>query len=278
MTHKKPPSVSTESDPFEALIKLIRILRGQNGCPWDRKQTPKSLSVYLTEEVFELTDAIASEDTGEICEELGDVLFQVFFVAGIYQERGSFDIRAVVRKNIQKMIRRHPHVFGSDTVDNTDQVRQRWHQIKQTEKNAKNSHDRSAIDSVPVNLPALLRAFRISERAARIGFDWPDTAGVVEKVEEEWTELKSAMHNKDSRQIEQEFGDLLFTLVNLARFLKIHPETSLAEAIAKFSQRFKNMEKLANANGQVINVLSPQQLNRLWEDVKGQEDRDTSDT
>ena len=218
-TKKKPPAA--DRDPFQALIELIETLRGDDGCPWDRKQTPESISVYLTEEIFELADAIAAGDPYEICEELGDVLFQIFFIACMFQEKGSFDVETVARQNVKKMIRRHPHVFGPDKVDNTDQIRERWHQIKKKEKADKKGH--STLDSVPVKLPGLMRAYRLSERAARTGFDWQDTAGVVDKVEEEWSELKSAIQRRDTNQTGDEFGDLLFTLVNLARFLKIHP-------------------------------------------------------
>ena len=262
-------TLAADRDPFQALIELIDTLRGDNGCPWDRKQTPESISVYLTEEIFELADAIAAGDPYEICEELGDVLFQIFFIACMFQEKGSFDVAAVVRQNVEKMVRRHPHVFGPDKVDNTDQIRERWHQIKQKEKADKKVH--SALDSVPAKLPGLMRAYRLSERAARTGFDWQDTAGVIEKVDEEWSELKSAIQRQESRQTDDEFGDLLFTMVNLARFLKVHPERSLTGAIGKFVRRFTSMEKLALELGKNVESLSQTQLDQLWDEVKRRE-------
>lgn len=276
MTINNVISLESEQDPFQALIKLIEILRGEQGCPWDRKQTPKSISVYLTEEIFELTDAITAGDPNEICAELGDVLFQIFFIAGLFQEKESFDISAVVRQNIEKMVRRHPHVFGPDKIDDTDQIRERWHQIKQREKTGKKTQ--SALDSVPVKLPGLMRAYRISERAARTGFDWQDTTGVIEKVEEEWSELKAAIAKRDSGHVADEFGDLLFTLVNLARFLKIHPETSVTDAINKFVRRFTSMEKLAVDLGQSVDALSQKQLDGLWEEIKDRERNHESDS
>lgn len=269
MTTKKGIPLDLEQNPIQALIGLIEILRGKAGCPWDREQTPQSISVYLTEEIFELADAIAADKTQDICEELGDVLFQVFFIADMFKENGSFDISAVASQIIEKMVRRHPHVFGPDKVDNTDQIRDRWHQIKQQEK--ADQIEKSALDSVPVKLPGLMRAYRVSERAARTGFDWQDTPGVIEKVEEEWSELKSAIAERDGGQAADEFGDLLFTLVNLARFLKIHPETSLSDATSKFVRRFNSMEKLADALGQRVDTLSHTQLDALWEEVKGRE-------
>ena len=262
-------SSNLEQHPFNALKKLIETLRGGQGCPWDRKQTPKSISVYLTEEIYELADAIASGDPDDIRDELGDVLFQVFFIAGIYQEAGIFDIAAVVRENVKKMIRRHPHVFGPEKLANTEQIRTRWHQIKQKEKAGDKSS--STLGSVPVHLPGLMRAYRISERAARTGFDWQDTAGVVEKVEEEWAELKAAIGKMEGNQVDDEFGDLLFTLVNLARFLKIHPETSLTDSTHKFMGRFTSLEKLVSQRGQRIDTLSPRKLDELWEQVKSRE-------
>ena len=224
------------------------------------------MSVYLTEEIFELADSIAAGDPNDVCEELGDVLFQVFFIAELFRERGNFNISTVVRQNIDKMVRRHPHVFGPDKVDDTDQIRERWHQIKKREKAGQNQT--SALDSVPTGLPSLMRAYRISERAARTGFDWQDTDGVIEKVEEEWSELRSAIAERDRRQATDEFGDLMFTMVNLARFLKIHPETSLSGAVRKFVRRFTRMEQMAVDRGQSVDSLPPEQLDQLWEQVK----------
>ena len=251
---------------FDDLIRLIERLRGENGCPWDKKQTPQSMSLYLIEEVHELVEAIRSGDAEHVCEELGDVMFLVFFVANLFKEQGNFDIYDVLELNLEKMIGRHPHVFGTDTVENAEEVRQRWHQLKKKEKN--HASDKSLMDSVPTSLPALMRAYRISERAARIGFDWADLSGVMEKVEEEWAEFKAEVTKNDLKGISSEFGDILFTLVNVARLAKIHPETAIAESVKKFEQRFRYMEKAAMEKGERIENIDREEMERLWEEAK----------
>jgi MazG family protein len=270
------PPLTSDLKDISALIRLIEKLSGENGCPWDRKQTPRTLAVYLIEEVYELVDAIESKSPEDICEELGDVLFQIFFLAHLYQKDGHFDLQDVARRNTRKMIRRHPHVFGQETAATSDEVRQRWHTIKMTEKN----HAGSAglLDSIPSGLPALIRAYRISERAARAGFDWKTISGVMEKVEEEWAEFKSEvdkippsgaqMDAKAREKLSLEFGDVLFTLVNVARFAKLHPETSLADATRKFEKRFKHMEQAIVQNGRQIDAVPYSELNALWEKAK----------
>lgn len=258
-----------KQNPFETLIELIEILRGDNGCPWDKKQTPKSIAVYLIEEIFELFDAIAADNPEEICEELGDVLFQIFFIARLYQEKGLFSIKDVARLNAEKMIRRHPHVFGKENAQTTETIRERWHEIKMKEK--KRAPDTSILDTVPARLPALMRAYRISERAARIGFDWPDLSGVLQKVEEEWSELKSVLTKNDKDQTALEFGDLLFTLMNVARFVRVHPEMALAASTQKFVRRFKIIEKVASEKGRKLNSLTLEELDVLWEAAKSGE-------
>ena len=258
------PSASLPS--ISALLRLIETLRGENGCPWDRQQTPRSISVYLIEELYELVDAIEADDAERVCEELGDVLFHIFFIARIYEENGRFDIGRVAGLIAAKMTRRHPHVFGSDRVKNTRQIRKRWHEIKKEEK--KHGPDDSILDSVPVQLPALMRAYRLSERAAGVGFDWADTNGVMEKVNEEWEELQQAAADNDRQQVAAEFGDLLFTLVNLARFVRVHPETALTTSINKFEKRFRRMEKIVAEQGQNVSRLSQAELDAVWERIK----------
>jgi tetrapyrrole methylase family protein/MazG family protein len=261
------PSASLSS--IDTLIRLIGTLRGENGCPWDRRQTPRSISVYLTEELYELIDAIEADDSERVCEELGDVLFHIFFIARIYEENGRFDIGRVADLNTAKMTRRHPHVFGDDRVENTRQIRKRWHEIKKEEK--KHDPDDSTLDSVPLQLPALMRAYRLSERAAGVGFDWTDISGVMEKVEEEWEELQRAIAENDRPQVSVEFGDLLFTLVNLARFVRIHPETALTTSIRKFEARFRRMEKIAAQQGREVSGMSQVELDALWDRMKRNE-------
>ena len=272
--------VTPDLKDISALIRLIERLRGENGCPWDRKQTPRTLVVYLIEEVYELVDAIESKSPEDVCEELGDVLFQILFIAHLYQEAGHFDLQDAARRNTRKMIRRHPHVFGQETATTSEEARQRWHTIKMTEKN--HVENAGLLDSVPSGLPALIRAYRISERAARAGFDWKTISGVMEKVEEEWAEFKSEVDKipqsglqQDSKAHEKlslEFGDVLFTLVNVARFAKLHPETSLADSTRKFEKRFRHMEQAIAQNSRQLDSVSYTELNNLWEKAKKAEE------
>ena len=260
---------SSPLSSIKSLLRLIETLRGENGCPWDRQQTARSISIYLTEELYELIDAIETDNAEAVCEELGDVLFHVFFIARIYEESGHFDIGRVAGLNAAKMTRRHPHVFGGDRVESTGQIRKRWHEIKEKEK--EHQANDSILDSVPVQLPALMRAYRLSERAAGVGFDWPDMAGVIAKVREEWDELQQATAGNDRGQVAAEFGDLLFTLVNLARFARVHPESALTASIKKFERRFRQMEKIAAKQGKQMAQLSAAELDDMWNAVKDKE-------
>jgi tetrapyrrole methylase family protein/MazG family protein len=255
-----------------AVIALIQRLRGEDGCPWDRKQTPQSLAIYLIEEMYELVDAVASGDAQAVCEELGDVIFQVLFLAELFAEAEAFDLDTVVRRNLEKMIRRHPHVFGDAQVTSTEAIRQNWHAIKKQEKKATPDDQASVLDSIPASLPALMRSYRVSERAARTGFDWNDLPEVMAKVEEEWNEFKSAAQTvADERSRERaavEFGDIVFTLSNVARFMKFHPETALTAAINKFEQRFRFMEKAFRLQNREIESASREEMDRAWETAK----------
>lgn len=251
------------------LIKLIKTLRGEDGCPWDKAQTPSTLSVYLVEELYELVDAIKFGSPEEVCEELGDVLFHILFICDMFSESGAFNIEKVASVNIDKMVGRHPHVFGDANVDDIEQIKKRWHEIKRKEKN--HSDKESILDSIPLALPALSRAYRISERAAKVGFDWENTSGVKEKVEEEWSELHTAVAQKDQKNVSMEFGDLLFSLVNFARFVKIHPETALIDSIKKFETRFKYMEKKLADIGESMEDLTMKEMDILWEEAKKSE-------
>jgi tetrapyrrole methylase family protein/MazG family protein len=266
------------TEDIQPLSRLIERLRGENGCPWDRKQTPKSIAVYLVEEMYELIDAIHSESESDICEEMGDVLFQVLFLVSLYQEKQAFSLSDVVRHCLSKMIRRHPHVFGDDHVESSEDVRKRWQEIKRQEKPAASRE--SILDSIPRGLPALIRAYRVSERAARSGFDWKTLTGVMKKVEEEWVEFIQEIRLLPSGQdfaapealhkIGVEFGDILFTLVNVARFSRIHPETALADATNKFEKRFRHMEQAVLVQGTTLDSLSHAQWNELWEIAKAE--------
>lgn len=259
------PSVNHNSDSLNRLIDLIETLRGANGCPWDQQQTPKSISIYLIEEVYELVDTILENDLDGICEELGDVLFQLLFIISLNKE--NFNLAQVIENNISKMVTRHPHVFGDKKIKTAGQVKKQWEALKKAEK--QNMPQESILESVPSGLPALVRAYRISERAAGTGFDWDNLAGVTQKVLEEWEEFqaelrKDGQSNGNKKNISLEFGDLLFTMVNVARFAGIHPETALAEATRKFEKRFKYMEKSINQNDRKIDMVSRSELNRLW--------------
>ena len=253
---------------INALNKLIDALRGENGCPWDKKQTPRSMSVYLVEEIYELLEAIESGNTDDICEELGDVLFHILFIAKLFQEMGSFNIEDAASVTKEKMIRRHPHVFGNSKARRSDDLRKQWHCIKMNEKTR--SVNKSILDSVPSGLPALRRAYRISERAARVGFDWDNISDVMQKVEEEWSELKTELNKSSENQasLALEFGDVIFTLINVARFTRIYPENALMDAIKKFENRFKHMEKIILKSGRKIESVSQDEMNRLWEEAK----------
>jgi MazG family protein len=254
---------------FEALRRLIATLRGENGCPWDRKQTPATLSIYLIEEIYELVDAIAAGDTAAILEELGDVLFQVIFVAYLYEQERRFTLQQVLERIIGKMIHRHPHVFGSEKVDSAGEVKQQWRRIKQQEKEGR----RSLLDSIPAGMPALMRAYRVSERAAGTGFDWDDLAEVMLQAEREWTEFKTEVGDGADAEVDRskaamELGDVLFTLVNVARLAGIHPETALSRSTRKFIRRFNWMETEAMAKDNSLEALPRDALDRLWESAK----------
>ena len=220
-------------------MALVESLSGEDGCPWDRKQTPKSMLVYLIEEIYELADAIESDQAEAVKEELGDVLFHIIFITQLFQEQGHFAIDEVARDITAKMIRRHPHVFGTHKVQNTEEIRQNWQQIKQNEK--KRVENQSAIDSVPRNMPALMRAYLIGERTARYGFNRQECKSLINELTSEFDQLKRTIENDDPDRLLNDFGSYLFSLVNLARLLKIHPETALSAAVKTFEIRFREM-------------------------------------
>lgn len=260
-----------DSTSFGRLAGLVETLRGENGCPWDKKQTPRSMAVKMLEETYELVDAVTNGQPGDVGEELGDVLFHIFFIARLFEEEGFFGIREVADGITRKMIRRHPHVFEKSPLSSAEEVKQQWHTIKQSEK--PDSASASVLDSVPRMLPALMRAHQISERAAREGFDWPDLSGVMEKVVEELRELKDAIASGPEtdggrKAIRLEFGDLLFTLVNVARFLGINPETALTESTRKFEDRYRLMEQLIKKSRREMIHMSQKEKNDIWENVK----------
>lgn len=266
-----PKKIELEPTAFERLAELVKTLRGENGCPWDKKQTAPGMAEKMLEETYELVDAVSNGKPGDVCEELGDVLFHIFFIARLHEEKGGFGIEEVIDGITRKMIRRHPHVFDDVPISSPEEVKQQWHTIKRKEKAGVPSI--SVLDSVPRMLPALMRAQRISERAAREGFDWQNLSGVMEKVMEEWRELKDAVAcgletTENQQAVRMEFGDLLFTLVNVARFLGINPEAALTESIQKFERRFRHMEQAIAESRRTMTHMSLKEKDELWESVK----------
>ena len=263
--------IKSEKDAIKDLIALVESLRGEHGCPWDKKQTPKTMLIYLMEEMYELVDAIESNRVEDVREELGDVLFHIVFIARMFQELGKFDLSDVAQSITEKMIRRHPHVFAEENVKTSEEIVENWHKIKLSEN--KSTGKQSSLDSVPAQLPALIRAYRISDRLAKTGFDWNDIPGVMQKVEEEWSEFKALVERENRDPTDQdflalEFGDVLFTLVNVARFAHIHPETALRNSTKKFENRFKYMEKLIAESQRIIESVSQEEKDKLWEEAK----------
>lgn len=258
------------STSIERLETLINTLRGEKGCPWDKKQTPSTMARYLIEEAYELVDAIVSNNAEDVCEEAGDVLFQLLFVIHLFNEAGHFNLKDVINKNINKMIHRHPHVFGDVEAETPELVSENWHKIKQTEKGGKRYQ--SVLDSVPQSMPALLRAAMVSERAAKTGFDWDDISGVMAKTMEEWREFSGEVEcskcSPNREKAAMEFGDILFTMVNVARFAHIHPEIALMQSIQKFEKRFRFMEQRARESDRSVDSLTFEEMHRLWDEAK----------
>ena len=251
---------------LDDLVRLVETLRGKHGCPWDRKQTPRNAAVYLIEEVYELADAITAGNPEHIREELGDVLFHVVFIARMFEERGEFDLSEVAQSITEKMIRRHPHVFGEENVKTSEEIVENWHKIKLSEK--KFTGKQSSLDSLPVQLPALIRAYRISDRVAKSGFDWLEVAKVLENMEQELAGLKALLNTQNSAKLSQKLGDFLFILVNIARLAKIHPETALAGSNKKFELRFRKMEDMVGESEWEFEKIPLKEKARIWERVK----------
>ena len=255
---------------FERLLDIMHRLRGPAGCPWDREQTPTSLKPYLIEETYEVLEAIESGDANALCEELGDLLLQVVFHAEITAEQGAFGVAAILASLIDKMTRRHPHVFGAPGVETARQALAQWEAIKQREAAARGLQ-RSVIDGVPRALPALLRAQRVQGKAARVNFDWPDARAAWTKVEEEVQEAAAALAEGQRERFQEELGDVLFSLVNVARLSAIDAEDALQRAIEKFRHRFTTMESELIARGKSVASVSSEELEQSWEAVKAQE-------
>jgi tetrapyrrole methylase family protein/MazG family protein len=266
-------SLRAMSDAFDRLVEIMDRLRDPGGCPWDAEQTLDSLSGYLIEESYEVVDAVRSGDGAALCEELGDLLLQVVFMAKIGREKGWFTLDDVANGIADKMVRRHPHVFADRDVDGADEVVRNWEEIKREEK-AGDEKPRSLLDGVPNALPALLKAYRMTQKAAAVGFDWQRPGDVMAKIHEEVHELEvevEGMNGDPSPEARAEMGDVLFVMANLARHLGVEPETALQSSNEKFQRRFAHIEAAARADGRQVKDLTLEEMDRLWQEAKASE-------
>jgi len=249
---------------FTGLVSIMESLRSPDGCPWDREQTMDSLKTYLIEEVYEIIEAIEAHDVEALREELGDLLFHILFLSRIADEQGAFDIWEVIEGISKKMVTRHPHVFGERRVSSSREVERSWSALKEKEK----GHRRSILEGIPRHLPALLRAYRITERVSEVGFDWEKTDDVFKKLDEEIDELNQALSQGHRRKIEDEVGDLVFVLVNMARLEGINPEEALRKTTDKFIKRFQHIERALEKSNRTLEEASLVEMDRLWEHAK----------
>lgn len=247
---------------FERLLDVMDTLREK--CPWDRKQTYQSLRPNTIEETYELCDALLNEDSSNICKELGDVLLHIVFYAKIGSEQKQFDIADVCNKLCDKLIYRHPHVYGDVTVNNTGQVLQNWEQLKTKEKDG----NKTVLSGVPTALPSVIKADRIQEKASNVGFDWKERRDVWNKVKEEISEFEAEVENMDKDKATSEFGDIMFSLINAARLYKINPDTALELTNQKFISRFNYVEDKARESGRAINELTLEEMDEYWNEAK----------
>jgi tetrapyrrole methylase family protein/MazG family protein len=252
---------------FQELLKIMERLRGEKGCPWDREQTRDSLKPYIIEEAYELVEAIEEGDPSKIKEELGDLLFQIVFQCQIAKEVNEFRFSDVVRNIGEKMVARHPHVFGNAEYKTTDAVLVHWEEQKKREGKMRES----ILEGVPKALPALLRARRLQDRAAGVGFDWERAEDVFKKLDEELGEFKEALEAKNRDEIEDELGDIFFMLVNISRFIGVNPEDALRRTISKFIHRFRHIEMKAAEQGRKLSEMTLSEMDRLWDEAKGKE-------
>lgn len=258
---------------IDALFDIIRTLRSENGCVWDQKQTPETMWKCLAEEVYELEEAIAKQDLPNICEELGDVLFQLIFILEIFQEKQAFTLSDVVGQVAKKMIRRHPHVYEDARISNEKELNQQWESIKTLENKENGQIRASALDAVPKGMPALIRALKVSKCAVKEGFDWDNIHEVLDAAKDEINEFEAALKSGDQNEAMMEFGDILFTLVNVARVASFHPETALAGSTAKFEGRFRLMETELKEKQVNLKDLSKTQKELFWNRAKQSYDR-----
>ena len=249
---------------FEELIKIVEKLRGPEGCPWDKEQTRESLKPFLIEELYELLDALDENNSEGIKEELGDMLFQIVLHCQLSKEQGFFDINDVIENITRKMIRRHPHVFGSKNFKTTKEVMTLWEEHKKKEGKSKES----VIEGIPKTLPALLKAQKIQNKASRVGFDWERIEDIFKKLDEEINEFKCALGKKNQNEIEDELGDIFFVLVRISNFVGVNPEDALRKTTGKFIQRFRHIEMKASEQGKKLSDMTLEEMDVLWEEAK----------
>lgn len=249
---------------FQELVDIMSKLRSDKGCPWDKAQTSESIKPYLIEETYEVVEAIDEKDPEKLKEELGDLMFQVIFHAQIARDCGEFDINDVIDKVSEKMISRHPHVFGDATFLTPEDVTKQWQDRKKEEGKLRES----ALEGVPRDLPSLLRAHRLQSRAAKVGFDWANVEDVFGKLDEELKELKVALEKHDKKEIEDELGDIFFVLVNISRFIGVNAEEALRKTISKFISRFRYIEMKAANAGRQLSDMTLEEMDALWDEAK----------
>lgn len=252
---------------FSDLIEIMKLLRSEKGCPWDREQTHDSLKKYLIEETYEVLEVIDINNKDRMCEELGDLLLQIVFHAQIASEEGTFDIEDIITGICRKMVLRHTHVFGEGKADTAEDVVENWENIKKKEKGIKSHTD--VLKDVPSNLPSLMRSYKVQQKASRVGFDWDNADEVFEKVREEIDELKDVYKSKDVARINDEIGDVLFSIVNLSRFLDIQPELALTGTINKFITRFEYIERESARDGKKMEDMTLAEMDEYWNKSKG---------
>lgn len=258
-----------EKYSLDDLMEIMSILRSPEGCPWDREQTHSSLKKYLLEEAYEVMEVIDYEEKDLLCEELGDLLLQIVYHAKIGEEDGTFTMEDVITGISKKMVSRHTHVFGDDVAETAEDVLTNWEKNKKIEKGMELHAE--ALHSIPKILPALVRSYKVQKKAAKFGFDWKNIDGALDKVNEEVLEVKEAMELKDKNKLHEEFGDLLFAMVNVARFLDIDPEFALQDATNKFNHRFEKMELKALSDGKTLENMALEEMDQYWEKVKKDE-------
>ncbi|MEE1011438.1 MAG: nucleoside triphosphate pyrophosphohydrolase [Acutalibacteraceae bacterium] len=258
--------IRKESYNVQDLVEIMKLLRAPDGCPWDAEQTHESIKKNLIEETYEVIEAINKKDNDLLCEELGDLLMQVVFHAQMEAEEGTFDFDTVSDGVCKKLIERHPHVFGDVSISGVDDVLTNWDAIKRKTKKQKTTTE--SMLSVPRELPALMRATKLQKKAADVGFDWSEVSGALEKLEEEIAELRQAISNSDKENMAEELGDVLFSAVNVSRFIKVDAEESLTAASDKFLSRFTNVENLAAERGIDMKSVGIDELDKLWDEAK----------